>query len=112
MKNGNKKPDHTIKLGRDNLIGAEGETRTRTSIRHTPLKRACLPIPPLRRRFVLILNCSKNCQYIISTVCYFFSAGATGTVASVGAGATEESCAGCAGALTALGITVCDSGEP
>ena len=28
--------------------GAEGGTRTRTSIAHYPLKIACLPIPPLR----------------------------------------------------------------
>lgn len=32
------------------LLGADGETRTLTTIRHNHLKVACLPIPP-RRQF-------------------------------------------------------------
>ena len=31
--------------------GAEGESRTRTTVGHYPLKIACLPIPPLRHYF-------------------------------------------------------------
>ena len=33
--------------------GAEGGTRTRTRVTHYPLKIACLPVPPPRRRSVL-----------------------------------------------------------
>lgn len=32
------------------IIGALGETRTRTSYGHYPLKIACLPIPPPERK--------------------------------------------------------------
>lgn len=36
------------------MIGALGETRTRTSYGHYPLKIACLPIPPPERNLILI----------------------------------------------------------
>ena len=56
---GNKKPANRFRLRVSwNLMeapgltnGAEGESRTRTTVGHYPLKTACLPIPPLRQTF-------------------------------------------------------------
>ena len=33
--------------------GAEGEIRTLTTVGHYPLKIACLPVPPLRHKFII-----------------------------------------------------------
>jgi hypothetical protein len=46
------------------LLGADGETRTRTALRHYPLKIACLPIPPRRHKTTFIddiLAFSERC---------------------------------------------------
>ena len=37
------------------ILGAEGETRTRTTVGRYPLKIVCLPIPPLRLKQQLLL---------------------------------------------------------
>ncbi len=38
--------------------GAEGESRTRTTVGHYPLKIACLPVPPLRHNMWLFTPAS------------------------------------------------------
>ena len=45
--------------------GAEGETRTRTTVGYYPLKIACLPIPPLR----------QNLRLFFFTLCFPFACG-------------------------------------
>lgn len=44
------------------LIGALGETRTRTSYGHYPLKIACLPIPP-PELYSVQNNVIEECRY-------------------------------------------------
>ena len=47
----NKKPSFMTRLF---IVGALGETRTRTSYGHYPLKIACLPIPPPEQNLYFI----------------------------------------------------------
>ena len=77
--------------------GAEGESRTRTTVGHYPLKIACLPIPPLRHLNFYDYFVSVVLLPDVGVASALFAAGigiVTGLLSASAAGTVAACCTG------------------